>query len=70
MIVTRLGHFTRLLKLGPGKFLGIELVCFFAIAVIQNAAENDCLMVEDGRLVMGDLSWNCALLAHAFPLDS
>ena len=64
MIVTWLGYFARLLKFGPSKFLGIEFVCFITVAVIQNAAENDCLMVEDGRLVMGDLSWNCALLAH------
>ena len=69
VIVTWLGYFTSLLEFAPSKLLGIELVCFIAVAVIQNAAENDCLVIEDSRLVMWNLSWNCSLLVDAFPLN-
>lgn len=52
MIVTWLGYLARLLEFGPGKFLGIEFVSFITVAVIQNAAENDCLVIKDSSLVM------------------
>lgn len=68
MVVTRLGHITRLLKHAPAVLVRVELEgCRLALA--DTAKDND-LVTEDSRLVMADSGRRGASLLNLLPADT
>lgn len=70
MVVPRLWDVARLLKLGPSQFLGIELIGLLTFIVILDATEDDCFMIKNSCLVMGDVSRDGAFLVDWLPLNA
>ena len=68
MIVTALGHITRLLKHTPSVLVRVELEG--SGLSLADAAEDNNLVTKDSRLVMADSSGGRASLLNLLPADT
>ena len=68
MVVACLGHITRLLKHAPGVLVRVEFEG--SRLTLADAAEDDHLVTEDGRLVMADSSGGRASLLNLLPANA
>lgn len=69
VIIPWLWDVSGLLELGPGLLHHVEFVNLLYIVDARHAAVDNHLVAEHRRLVVGDLSGQCALLFDWLPLD-